>query len=376
MAKYIDKFIFFFKGNPTAISGSIVITFFVLIALFAPIISPYGPLERDPIKYKITDDKLIKLKDKLNLSDDFIAKIASLKGLGFSNDKTFIMAIENKTGEKLSMLLKKRIPRYSRYDSGHEPPSLRHLLGTSRAGQDILSQLIYGSRISLMVGLSAGLIGTLIAVLMGISAAYFGGKIDEFLVFIMNIVLVIPNLPLILVVAAFLGEAGPFSIAIIIGVTSWAWGARVIRSQTLSIRQREFITACEVIGETKWRIIIVEMLPNVINLIAGQFVGTTLYAVLAEAGLEFIGLGDPSVVTWGTMLLWAQNNSALIVGAWWEMLAPAITISIFGGGLALLNMGMDQISNPELKGGGNMKLWKQKYNEIQKQRMAKALNTD
>jgi peptide/nickel transport system permease protein len=118
----------------------------------------------------------------------------------------------------------------------------------------------------------------------------------------------------------------------------------------------------------------VEIVPNVINLIAGQFVGTTLYAVLAEAGLEFIGLGDPSVVTWGTMLLWAQNNAALVVGAWWEMLAPAITISIFGGGLALLNMGMDQISNPQLKGGGDMKLWKKKYNELQKRRLAKNLS--
>jgi peptide/nickel transport system permease protein len=189
----------------------------------------------------------------------------------------------------------------------------------------------------------------------------------------MNVVLVIPNLPLILVLAAFLGEAGPHAIAIIIGITSWAWGARVIRSQTLSVRQREFITACDVIGEAKWRIILVENVPNLISLIAGQFVGTTLYAVLAEAGLEFIGLGNPSIVTWGTMLLWAQNSSALIVGAWWDMLVPAITISIFGGGLALLNMGMDQISNPQLKGGGSMKLWRKMHAEIQQKRLAAAV---
>ena len=114
------------------------------------------------------------------------------------------------------------------------------------------------------------------------------------------------------------------------------------------------------------------MVPNLISLIAGQFVGTTLYAVLAEAGLEFIGLGNPSIVTWGTMLLWAQNNSALIVGAWWDMLVPAITISIFGGGLALLNMGMDQISNPQLKGGGSMQLWRKMNAEIQQKRLALA----
>jgi peptide/nickel transport system permease protein len=344
------------------------------MAIFAPLISPFGPLERDPIKYKISDEKLQKLKVRLQLPEELLAHIATLKDQGFTSDKEFAAAIENRTGEKLAPRLKKRITRYSRHDPGHEPPGLYHLLGTTRAGQDVLSQLIYGARISLLVGFGAGLISTLISVLMGVTAGYFGGKTDEFLVFIMNVVLVIPNLPLILVLAAFLGEAGPHSIAIIIGVTSWAWGARVIRSQALSIRKREFVTACEAIGESKWRIIMVEMVPNIINLIAGQFVGTTLYAVLAEAGLEFIGLGDPSVVTWGTMLLWAQNNSALIVGAWWEMLAPAITISIFGGGLALLNMGMDQISNPQLKAGGSMKLWKRRYNEIQSQRLAKAQN--
>ena len=255
---------------------------------------------------------------------------------------------------------------------GHEEPSAEHLFGTTRAGQDVLSQIIYGGRVSLAVAVGAGAISTFIAVIMGVSAAYFGGKIDEGLVFIMNVVLVIPNLPLILVLAAFLGEAGPMAIAIIIGVTSWAWGARVIRAQTLSVRNKEFVTACEVIGEAKWRIISIEIVPNLVSLISGSFVGTTLYAVLSEAGLEFIGLGDPSVVTWGTMLLWAQNNSALIVGAWWDMLAPAVTISIFGGGLALLNMGMDQISNPQLKGGGNLKKWKKLSAEIEAKRRAAA----
>jgi peptide/nickel transport system permease protein len=374
MQKFVDKLARFFKGNPPAVAGTVIIGIFILVALFAPLISPFGPLERDSIKYKISDEKLEKLKTRLQLPDELLVHIASLKGQGFTDEKEFAAAIENQTGKKLSPRLKKRITRYSRHDPGHEPPGSKHLLGTTRAGQDVLSQLFYGARISLLVGFGAGLISTLISVLMGVTAGYFGGKMDEFLVFIMNVVLVIPNLPLILVLAAFLGEAGPHSIAIIIGVTSWAWGARVIRSQALSIRKREFVTACEAIGESKWRIIVVEMVPNIINLIAGQFVGATLYAVLAEAGLEFIGLGDPSIVTWGTMLLWAQNNSALIVGAWWEMLAPAITISIFGGGLALLNMGMDQISNPQLKGGGSMKLWKRKYDDIQRQRLAKAQN--
>ena len=258
---------------------------------------------------------------------------------------------------------------------GHQPPGAEFIMGTTRAGRDILSQLIYGGRTSLAVAFGAGLLSTLIGVIIGVTAAYIGGRVDSFLVFIMNIVLVIPNLPLILVLAAFLGEAGPMSIAIIIGSTSWAWGARVIRAQTLSIREKEFVTAAAVIGEKKWRIILVEIVPNLISIITGSFVGTTLYAVLSEAGLEFIGLGDPSVVTWGTMLLWAQNSSALIVGAWWDMIIPGITISIFGGGLALLNMGMDQVSNPQLKGVANIRKWKKLNDKLEAARRDK-LNTN
>lgn len=293
----------FFRGNTPATLGAIIITLFILMSAFAPLIAPHDP--------------------------------------------------------------SKRVAR------GHQPPSADHIMGTTRAGQDIYSQLLHGGRTSLLVAFSAGLLSSMIAVLVGVTSAYLGGKVDDFLVFMMNVVLVIPNLPLILVLAAFLGEAGPLAIAIIIGVTSWAWGARVIRAQTLSIRAKEFVTAAEVIGESKWRIVLVEIVPNLISIITGSFVGTTLYAVLSEAGLEFIGLGDPNVVTWGTMLLWAQNNSALIVGAWWDMLIPAMAISVFGGGLALFNMGMDQVSNPQLKGGANLKQWKKLQDQLDAKRKVK-----
>lgn len=277
----------------------------------------------------------------------------------------------------LFILLSAFAPVLAPYDpsqrvaQGHQPPSADHIMGTTRAGQDVFSQLLHGGRTSLMVAFFAGLLSTIIAVLMGVTSAYLGGKIDDFMVFIMNVVLVIPNLPLILVLAAFLGEAGPLSIGIIIGTTSWAWGARVIRAQTLSIREKEFVTAAEVIGESRWRIVLVEIVPNLVSIITGGFVGTTLYAVLSEAGLEFIGLGDPNAVTWGTMLLWAQNNSALLVGAWWDMLVPAIAISVFGGGLALFNMGMDQVSNPQLKGGANLKRWKRLHDRLETERKAR-----
>jgi len=371
MQKFSNQLLYFFKGNPPALLGTLIISAFLILSGFAPFFAPYKPTERDSVKFKVTAAALKELESK-RVPAAMIGKIAALEGQPFTDEASFLQALEQQIGQADSASLGRKAVRACRWDAGHLPPSRAHLFGTTRAGYDVFSQLLYGGRISLLVAIGAGLLSTTISVLMGVTAAYFGGKIDEALVFIMNVVLVIPTLPLILVLAAFLGEAGPSSIAIIIGVTSWAWGARVIRSQTLSIRQREFITACDVIGEAKWRIILIEIAPNLISLIAGQFVGTTLYAVLSEAGLEFIGLGNPGIVTWGTMLLWAQNNSALIVGAWWDMLVPAMTISLFGGGLALLNMGMDQISNPQLKGGGSMRLWRQMNREMQRKRVAAA----
>ncbi|WP_277020748.1 MULTISPECIES: ABC transporter permease subunit [Paracoccus] len=125
-----------------------------------------------------------------------------------------------------------------------------------------------------------------------------------------NIMLVFPQLPLLIILAAFLGNVGPFVIAVILGLTSWPWGARVMRAQTLSIRRKEFVTAAEIMGEARWRIIVVEIMPNLVSLAAGMFVGTALYAIGAQAGLEFLGLGDPTVISWGTMLYWAQSSQA------------------------------------------------------------------
>lgn len=260
---------------------------------------------------------------------------------------------------------KKRVAR------GHQPPSAEFIMGTTRSGKDVLSQVIYAGRVSLLVGFGAGLIATLIAVLMGITSAYAGGRVDAFLMFITNVFLVLPGLPLIIVLAAFLGQVGPLSIAIILGVFGWAGGARVLRAQALSIREKEFVTAAEVIGESKWRIVVVEILPNMVSLIVGTLAGATLGAVMGQAALEFIGLGDPTVISWGTMLQWAQHNSALIVGAWWEAIVPGLAIAIFAGGLALFNIGMDQVSNPQLKGSKNLKRWKVLNDELEAQRKAK-----
>ena len=251
---------------------------------------------------------------------------------------------------------------------GHQPPSAELLLGSTRSGKDVLSQVLHGGKISLLVAFSAAMITTVIAVAVGISAGYFGGRVDEILMSFTNIVLVFPQLPLLIIIAAFVGQVGPIVIALIIGLSSWAWGARVIRSQTMVIRNKEFVIAAEVMGESKLRIMFVEILPNLVSIVVGGAIGTCIYALMAEAGLEFLGLGDPTIITWGTMLFWAQSNSAFIVGAWWDMVVPGTAIAIFGGGLALLNMSIDQVSNPKLKTGGYIKTWRRMKSDIEARR--------
>jgi peptide/nickel transport system permease protein len=159
------------------------------------------------------------------------------------------------------------------------------------------------------------------------------------------------------VLAAFLGQVGSLVITLLLGFTSWPWGARVIRSQTLALRNKEYIISAEVMGESKLRIIFVEILPNLTSIVFGGFLGAVIYAMGAEAGLGILGLGDATEVSWGSMLYWAQTSAALYTGAWWEMIVPAIALAVTGGALALINMSIDQVSNPKLKTGAHMKQW-------------------
>lgn len=252
----------------------------------------------------------------------------------------------------------------------HEAPSLDHILGTTRMGRDVFNQLIWGTRTSLFIGLLAGSIVTIIGVTLGVMAGYLGGWIDEAVNFITNIALVIPQLPLLLVIAAFVGEASPLVIALIIGLTSWAWGARVTRAQTMTLRQRDFILASELIGEPKWRMIVVELMPNLLSIIGFNFIGSVIYTVITEATLEFLGLGDPLSVSWGTMLYNAQTASALSVGAWWEVFAPATAIAIIGIGLSMINFAVDEISNPRLRTLGTVNEAVRKQRKLDRARAA------
>jgi peptide/nickel transport system permease protein len=228
-------------------------------------------------------------------------------------------------------------------------PSGSHLLGTTGAGQDVLSQLLYGGRVTLVVALAAGALATLVAVVVGLIGGYLQGLADEVLGFVTNLALVIPSLPLMIVLATYLSGGGVSVIILVVVVTGWATGARVIRSQTNTLRSRDFVAMAQFSGEGLTRIVFREILPNMTSLVAANFFAAATAAVLGEASLEFIGLGNPSTVSWGTMLYWAQNNNALLTGDWSLIFAPGLCIALLATALSLINFGVDALSNPRLR---------------------------
>ncbi|MBW8726353.1 MAG: ABC transporter permease [Inquilinus limosus] len=239
----------------------------------------------------------------------------------------------------------------------HEAPSAEHWLGTTRVGRDVLSQMIWGARTSLFVGLIGGLVITVLGTVVGLVGGYRGGKVDDVLDLATNVVLVIPNLPLLIVLAAFIGNAGIGAIVAILALTSWPWGARVTRAQTLTLRHREFVLAARLVGEPTWRVVGVEILPNLASIIGINLVGSIIYAVIAQVTLEYLGFGDPLSVSWGRMLYNAQNASAITVGAWWDILTPCAAIALLGLGLALINFTLDEVANPQLRSGPALTRW-------------------
>jgi peptide/nickel transport system permease protein len=231
-------------------------------------------------------------------------------------------------------------------------PSSAHLLGTTQTGQDVFSQLLVGTRPTLLVGFIAGAIATALSVIVGVSAGYLGGTAEEGLSMLSNIFLVIPALPLLVVLTSFLHGAGSFVIAVVISVTGWAWGARVLRAQTLALRRMDYVEAARATGERAWRIILFEILPNEGAIVASSFLFTVLFAILTEAALAFLGLVNVTQWSWGTMLYWAQANEALTSGAWWWFVPPGLCIALVGTGLALVNFGIDEFINPRLRAAG------------------------
>ena len=234
-------------------------------------------------------------------------------------------------------------------------PSAAHWLGTSNLGADLFSQLLNGARATMVVGFIAGLVATALSVIIGITAGYLGGGTDEGLSLAANVFLAIPGLPLLIVLLSYLPAAGRSNtllIGVIIAITGWAWGARVLRAQTLSVKRRDFVEAARIVGESRIRIMFAEVLPNLLAIVASSFLFTMLYAIGTYVALAYLGVTSTSVWNWGTMLYWAQTSNAPLTGAWWWFVPPGLCIALVGMGLALLNFGVDEFINPRLRAAG------------------------
>ena len=236
------------------------------------------------------------------------------------------------------------------------PPSSENIFGTNGQGQDVFAQTIFGSRQTLLVGFSAGFLVVVIGALIGGVAGFYGGRVDDILSLLINIFLVMPGLPLMVILASWLPPS-PVTLLIVLVLTGWAWNARVIRSQMMTFRNRDFVSAAIVSGEANIRIIVVEIMPRMLSLLASSFIGASIYAIGAQVGLEFLGLGDISTVTWGTNLYWASNDLALLTESWWTFVPTGLSIAIVSFALTLINFGIDEVSNPRLI---SEKLWRNK----------------
>jgi peptide/nickel transport system permease protein len=228
-------------------------------------------------------------------------------------------------------------------------PSAQHLLGTTAFGQDMFAQVVWGTRPVLLIALGVGLGATVIAMFIGVAAAYLGGAWDGVLNLITDVLLVIPAFPLLIIIGSYLHGAGTTVMIAVITLISWSYTARQLRAQALSLRNRDFLQAARVRGERSLYIIVVEIIPTMTSLLVASFLTNALYAVLFSSSLQFIGLGNPSVTSWGTMLYWAENNEAFQTGQALWIIVPGLCIVALGTAFALLNYAFDEIGNPALR---------------------------
>ena len=233
--------------------------------------------------------------------------------------------------------------------AARQAPSWRHLFGTTDQGSDIFSQVVLGARRSLLLGALAATLATGLAAILGITAAYTGGLVDEGVNFLTNVFLTIPPIPLLVVVSGYLKSRGLVTMAVVLALVLWAFEARILRGQALSLSRRDFILAAKASGESTPRIVFGELMPNMISRIAAAFVLVFYIALLTDAGLEFLGLGDMTKTSWGVTLYWAQVNSTVLQGEWWPFFLPGAALAFTVLGLVLLLAGIDEVSNPRLR---------------------------
>ena len=244
----------------------------------------------------------------------------------------------------------------ARGDKLVQPPSGDHWFGTTHLGQDVFSQVLAGTQSVVFVGFLAGAIATVLSIMIGVTAGYLGGKADDTLSALSNVFLVIPAVPLMIIITSILENADNLLIALVIGLTSWSWNARVLRAQTLSLRRRDYIEAAKATGEKTWRIVCFELMPNLTAVIVSGFIGTVIFAVLSLITLAFIGIVSNSGWNWGTILFWAQGQQALGQGAWWWFVPAGLAIALLGTALSLINFAIDEFVSPRLRSMGKTKL--------------------
>jgi peptide/nickel transport system permease protein len=234
------------------------------------------------------------------------------------------------------------------------PPSSSHWLGTTDYGQDVFSQLISGGFPVLGVGLGTGLIGTILSIIIGVLAGlYEGTVVDKLLNGISQLFLVIPGILVVEIIGTYLGaeqiKLGYLAVLLALSSTGWAWGARVLRSQVLTMRRREFVMSSELIGESKLSTVFRQIIPNNLPLVASNFFFTSIYGIAGFTFIYYFGLGSVNQVNWGTMLYWSLGGEAYLRGLWWWYIPPGLLIGLVAFSFALINMGIDRVANPRLR---------------------------
>ena len=223
-----------------------------------------------------------------------------------------------------------------------QAPSWHHLFGTTDQGSDIFSHVVLGARRSLLLGAAAGALATGVAAILGITAALVGGIFDDIVNFLISVFLTIPAIPLLVVASGYLKTRGTQTMIVVLAIVLWAFEARILRAQALTLKNRDFILAARAAGESTRNIVFRELVPNMVSRIAAAFVLVFYIALLVDAGLEFLGLGDMAKTSWGVTLYWAQ-------GEWWPFLFPGAALAFTVLGLVLLLTGIDEVSNPRLR---------------------------
>ncbi len=226
-------------------------------------------------------------------------------------------------------------------------PSSAHRLGTDDGGKDVFSAFVYGSRVSLIVGFAASMISMLIGGTVGLVAGFYGGRIGNFLMRLTDIFLVIPDLPLMIVIVAIVGPS-LWNIIFVIGILGWTGTARIVRSQALSLKERQFVTRARALGAGNFYILRRHIFPLVLPLMVANTVLVISLSILEESTLSFLGLGDPTTLSWGGMLNFAFTRGAISAGAWWALVAPGLGIVWVVLACTLVGNTLEEAFNPRL----------------------------